>query len=205
VFFLLAAGGCAADLVTKGAVFQWLGVPPQFQDLRDPAASARWRGDPSLDHLWWLWEGRLGIQTSLNTGAVFGLAPGWWWLFAVFAVVAVVGIVVWLFAYQAARDRWLTVTLGMVTGGILGNLYDRLSLWDTTGLLPEYHRAVRDWILFRWPESGLPFFDPWPNFNIADSLLVTGAIMLVVHALLWREAPPSDHAGVAKTLPSPPA
>jgi lipoprotein signal peptidase len=30
-------------------------------------------------------------------------------------------------------------------------------------------------------------FNPWPNFNIADSLLVTGAIMLVVHAFVWRE------------------
>ena len=38
-----------------------------------------------------------------------------------------------------------------------------------------------------WPEVKLRIFNPWPNFNIADSLLVTGAIMLVVHALVWRE------------------
>jgi signal peptidase II len=185
-FFLLAAGGCAADLATKQVVFRWLGLPSDFLIPGDAAAALRWRGDPALPHLWWLWEGRLGIQTSLNTGAVFGLGGGYWWLFACFAVVALSGIVAWLFYFRAAHDRWLTVTLGMVTGGILGNLYDRLSLWDTAGLRPEYQHAVRDWILFVWPESGLPFFNPWPNFNIADSLLVTGAIMLVVHALLWR-------------------
>jgi signal peptidase II len=193
-FLALAVGGCAADLATKHYVFQWLGIPAFFLDLDRPEALVRWRGDAQLDHLWWLIEPRLGIQTSLNTGAVFGLGGGFWWLFATFAVVALVGIATWLFYFRAAMDRWLTVTLGMITGGILGNLYDRLGLWDTTGLKPAFQHAVRDWILFRWPESGLSFFDPWPNFNIADSLLVTGAIMLVVHALVWRE-PAKDHGG----------
>jgi signal peptidase II len=103
--------------------------------------------------------------------------------------VAVVGIFVWLFVYRAAYDRWITVALGSVTGGILGNLYDRLGLWDSAGLAAAYQHGVRDWILFVWPEIPLRIFNPWPNFNIADSLLVTGAIMLVVHALVWREKP----------------
>jgi signal peptidase II len=76
--------------------------------------------------------------------------------------------------------------LAGVTGGILGNLYDRLGLWNSAGLAAEFRHGVRDWILFVWPESGLKIFNPWPNFNIADSLLVTGAIMLVVHAVVWR-------------------
>ena len=198
VFLTLALFGCAADLFTKQAVFRWLGVPGHFLDPRAPDAASRWRGDPALDHLWWLWDQRLGVQTSLNTGAVFGLGAGWWWLFVTFAVVALVGIVMWLFKYQAAHDRWLTVTLGLVTGGILGNLHDRLGLWSTAGILPSYQHAVRDWILFQWPESGLPFLDPWPNFNIADSLLVTGAIMLVVHACLWREPAPQGQAAGQK-------
>jgi signal peptidase II len=49
-----------------------------------------------------------------------------------------------------------------------------------------FHHGVRDWILFEW--KGIPFLEPWPNFNIADSLLVTGAIMLVVHAIVWQSA-----------------
>ena len=44
---------------------------------------------------------------------------------------------------------------------------------------------MRDWILFRL--EGVPWFDPWPNFNIADVLLVCGAIMLFLHALIYTE------------------
>ncbi len=168
-------------------MFDWLGLPAGFTDGSNPANAARWRGDENLSHLWWLVEGRLGVQTSVNTGALFGMAPGYWWVFATLSFVAIIGIFTWLFVFRAAHDRWLTVALGSITGGILGNLHDRLGLWDSTGLRPEFQHGVRDWILFVWPEVKLQMFNPWPNFNIADSLLVTGAIMLVVHALVWRE------------------
>jgi signal peptidase II len=200
IFFALALAGCAADLATKEYIFRWLGVARDFVDSEDPAILARWRGDESLPHLWWLADGHLGIQTSLNQGALFGMGAGWWWLFAGLSFVALTGILTWLFVFKAAHDRWLNVALGFVTGGILGNLYDRLGLWDSTGLADGYHHTVRDWILFRWPESGLAIFNPWPNFNIADSLLVTGAIMLVLHALIWREkadAPGAPDRGTA--------
>jgi len=187
VYSLIAGCGCAADLATKHAVFRWLGVTPFFLDSSDRTAIGRWRGDERLDHLWWLWDHRLGVQTSINTGALFGMGAGRWWVFASLSVLALVGIWAWLFVYRAAIDRWLNVALGLVTGGILGNLYDRLGLWDATGLNPEFKHGVRDWILFVWPEIKLRIFNPWPNFNIADSLLVTGAIMLVVHAIVWRE------------------
>jgi signal peptidase II len=190
VYFAIAACGCVADLVSKQLVFDWLGVAAPFVDPRDPTHFARWRGEPQLDHLWWLWKDRLGIQTSINTGALFGMGAGGWPIFATLSLLALVGIFTWLFVFRAAHDRWLTVALAFVTGGILGNLYDRLGLWNSAGLRPEYRHAVRDWILFVWREIKIPWlFDPWPNFNIADSLLVTGAIMLVVHAVLWRERP----------------
>jgi signal peptidase II len=166
-YFAIAIGGCALDLLTKDAVFRWRGLPQQ-------------------NNVWWLIEGRLGIETSVNPGALFGMGAGWWWVFACLSVVALAGIFTWLFVFKAASDRWLTVALAFVTGGILGNLYDRLALGSQ--LPPALAHGVRDWILFVWPETNLRIFNPWPNFNIADSLLVTGAIMLVVHALVWRDA-----------------
>jgi signal peptidase II len=168
-YFGLAIAGGTLDLLTKEAVF-------------------RWRGLPRHGNEWWLIEKRFGIETSVNPGALFGMGAGWWWLFAILSVIALAGIITWLFVYRAAFDRWITVALGFVSGGILGNLYDRLGLWNSRGLDAELHHGVRDWILFRWDESGLAIFQPWPNFNIADSLLVTGAIMLVVHAVVWRDA-----------------
>ena len=124
----------------------------------------------------------------MNPGALFGMGAGFWWVFALLSVVALVGITTWLFVYRAANDRWITVALGLVSGGILGNLYDRLGLDKLPDVPAEFAHSVRDWILFVWPEVKLQIFDPWPNFNIADTLLVTGAIMLVVHAIVWQEA-----------------
>jgi signal peptidase II len=166
IYFLLTGAGCAADLWSKAAVF-------------------RWRGLPHEGNKWWIFDQHFGIETSLNPGALFGMGAGWWWLFALFSVIALVAIVVWLFVYGAARDRWITVALGFISGGILGNLYDRIGL---PGLPAGANHCVRDWILFEWPESGLKIFSPWPNFNIADSLLVTGAIMLALHAVIWRDS-----------------
>jgi signal peptidase II len=188
-YFAIAIVGCGADLFTKQAMLAWLGLPAQLVDPANPNNFARWRGDAALPHRWWLIDERLGIETSINRGALFGMGEGYWWVFACLSIAATVAILTWLFIFRAAHDRWLTVALGSITGGILGNLYDRLGLWDSTGLRPEFQHGVRDWILFKWSELGLQLFNPWPNFNIADSLLVTGAIMLVVHALVWRDKP----------------
>ena len=71
-----------------------------------------------------------------------------------------------------------------MTGGIFGNLYDRVGLGFTPGFPEGIRTNVRDWVLFRL--EGVPMFDPWPNFNIADSVLVAGAIMLFVHAFMFQ-------------------
>lgn len=157
--------GLTADLVTKSLIFN------RFYDVS---------GRYTEPH--WLIPEILGIQCSTNPGALFGMGSGYSWLFASVSVVAVIGLISWLFVFKAAVDRWLTIALGMICGGIVGNFYDRVGL----GWRPEYLESVktnvRDWIHFRI--EGVSLFDPWPNFNIADSLLVCGAIMLFVHAFL---------------------
>jgi signal peptidase II len=170
-FFSLVAGGCALDLATKQWMFDWLGVP----------------GPGRPGPVWWLWTDVVGFQTSLNEGALFGIGQGGWVLFAVLSLVALLGILGWLFWAGAARQWMLALALGSVTAGILGNLYDRLGLpgliWkDNT---PLHHagqtmHAVRDWILVmigKWP---------WPTFNVADSMLVCGAALLAWHAF-WAK------------------
>jgi signal peptidase II len=165
VFLLIAISGCAVDLLTKKWVFDWLGMP----------------GPNSRTH--WLWANVLGFQTSLNEGALFGLGQGFVPVFAGLSVVAAVGIFVWLFYAGAARDWLLTVALGCVTAGIFGNLYDRLGLhqlqWpfdDGIHATGDAVHAVRDFVLLKIGSWS------WPNFNVADSMLVCGAILLFWHA-----------------------
>ena len=171
LFFLPAIIGLAADLITKSYMFANY-FSPERAEQRYPQEVE-----------WWI-EGVFGIQTSTNPGALFGIGKGFSWLFAIFSVVAVIGIILWLFRFGGIWDRWLTFAMGLVTGGIFGNLYDRVGLGFTAGFPESIRTDVRDWVLFRL--EGVPLFDPWPNFNIADSVLVAGAIMLFIHAFMFQ-------------------
>ncbi len=166
LFAAIAIFGGLLDLLTKHWVFQWRGLPRAANE-------------------WWIWEGYFGIETALNTGALFGLGAGKSHWFAGLSILAFVGILIWLFYAKAARDRVLTIALASVTGGIFGNLYDRLGLWYYPGVEDAGRNAVRDWILFRYGQY------TWPNFNIADCLLVGGAALLVLHACFQRDAAPT--------------
>ncbi|MFN5322308.1 MAG: signal peptidase II [Planctomycetota bacterium] len=173
LFFALLAAGLAADLLTKHYTFQHF-FDPELE--RNQFAQIR--------HYWV--PGILGIQTSTNGGALFGMGQGGSVWFAALSLIFFGGILTWLFAWGGTRDRWLTGALGLISGGILGNFYDRVG-WGFTPGHPEairYH--VRDWILFRL--EGVPNFDPWPNFNLADCWLVIGAGLLLIHAL-WLSNP----------------
>ena len=177
LFFCVAALTLLADLVSKSVI---------FSSFFDPAQ------DFQMPHFWV--DGMFGIQTSTNPGALFGMGSGYSWLFAILSLIALAGIMLWLFVFGAAYDLFLTLTLGLISGGIMGNLYDRLG-WGALPSYPESIRTnVRDWILFRL--EGVPFFDPWPNFNLADCWLVCGAALLFFHALFL--APPDDVSAVAK-------
>jgi signal peptidase II len=165
LFAVLGAVGCTVDLLTKRWIFDRLGMPHQSESI-------------------WLVDQIFGFTTSLNEGALFGIGQGRGLIFCTLSLVAAVGIFYWLFVAGAAHDLLLTVALAMVTGGIFGNLYDRLGLPGLTwgpdsGHAPgERVHAVRDWLHFQIE----PF--QWPIFNIADSLLVCGAALLVWHALV---------------------
>lgn len=172
IFLLLGAGGLVADLWTKSYMFEryW----PYHQDPN------QW--PISHEPLWWI-DGVLGIQTSTNGGALFGMMQGYQIVFVTLSGLALVGLLIWLFGFGAWRDRLLLVCLGLMTGGILGNLYDRLGFWHESITPADFHYHVRDWIHFRL--AGVPYFDPWPNFNIADSLLVVGVLLMLVHNFFY--------------------
>lgn len=174
LFGMMAVFGAIADLWTKQFVFRWLGLPGQ----KEP---------------WWLIPDYVGIETAVNIGALFGMGAGYGWFFAGLSVVACIGILIWLFRYRAINDHWLAFAMGCVTAGILGNLYDRVGLWYRPGMPLEWQSGVRDWILFRYGEF------TWPNFNIADSLLVCGAIMLAWHS--FRTAPAQHQAATPDRAP----
>lgn len=156
--------GCGCDLWTKQAIFQALGLPGE----RPPH---------------WLIEDYVGVETAVNQGALFGMGQGLGFVFGGVSICAILGIVLWLFKFRGAESSWLTFAMGLVSGGILGNLYDRLNMHDLPG---RNAGGVRDWILLRYGEY------TWPNFNIADSLLVVGAIMLAIYSFSFSDSTQAD-------------
>lgn len=165
MFAVQAAGG--ADPVTQrratGLLFAlaaaWVAVDQATKAL----ALARLEHGESVPVI----DGVLHWTLQRNPGAAFSLFTGVPWLFTVLASIISIVIIV-----RAPRvvGRMNGVALGLVLGGALGNLIDRIA---------------RPPALFRGHVIDFIDLRVWPVFNLADSGIVVGAILLVIAS--WRE------------------
>jgi lipoprotein signal peptidase len=203
LFVTLAVLGLAADQATKYGMFRWLHNGGRDADAGPMKVWADARGEYDLVPGWFKFTAEFdrdtapsagalgGLQTwsaptmpRVNHGALFGLGGGHKgsanMVFAVISVLAAVAIVVWGTRKATAADRWLCTALGLILGGTVGNLYDRVVFG-----------GVRDFLYFYRIE--------WPVFNVADCCLVVGACLLLVQAVLTPAPKPAD----AATPPQP--
>jgi signal peptidase II len=102
------------------------------------------------------------LRYTTNSGGAFSLLTGAPLFFGITAIVIVGGII---YASRRAQPLSLLVVLGLVLGGALGNLIDRLLRGE--GLL---RGEVVDFVKVGW----------WPVFNVADSCVVVGGILLAI-------------------------
>lgn len=117
--------------------------------------------DGPIDLFW-----TLRLRLIYNTGSAFSLGAGLgrWLAILVFAVV--IGIIWYA---RTAVDRTVRLLLGVIVGGAIGNLLDRLFRADD-GFLSG---GVVDFVDFQW----------WPVFNVADIAVVCGAISLAIYSM----------------------
>lgn len=117
---------------------------------------------------------------AYNTGAAFSFladSSGWQrWLFALIAIVVSVALMVWLKRLGRA-DTWLAIALALVLGGAIGNLYDRIVLGH-----------VIDFVLVHWEKRWY-----FPAFNLADSAITVGAIMLALDMFKGKKTGEAAH------------
>ncbi|HEY5857506.1 MAG TPA: signal peptidase II [Aldersonia sp.] len=112
-----------------------------------------------------------------NPGAAFSMATGMTWLLTIVAVAVVIGVIR---MGSKLRSGWWALGLGLVLGGAIGNLIDRFL--RSPGPLRGH---VVDFVSVGW----------WPVFNVADSGVVCGAILLVVLTFLGVEPDGSRRKG----------
>jgi signal peptidase II len=112
-----------------------------------------------------------------NGGSAFGRFQGMTPLLALGAIVVTVFLVR---SVQQASDGWVVVALTLVLGGAVGNLTDRLV--RSPGFLSGH---VVDFIKVGW----------WPVFNVADSCITVGAVLLVARSLFAPAPSRTSRAG----------
>lgn len=89
------------------------------------------------------------------------------WLFGGFAVFISIVIIIWMKRLPKS-DRWVGIALALILGGAVGNLVDRI-----------LHGFVIDFIQVYYKQWY------WPAFNIADSAICIGAVMLLIE-VIWK-------------------
>lgn len=144
-FVFSALFGTFLDLVSKSIIFKKLST---FESGRHD-----------------LITGILGFKLTYNTSIIWGLFGGKG-PFIVYIVAVLLIITIWLLIKE---PHWLiSLGLGLILAGTLGNLYDRLTC-----------AAVRDFIDF--------YLINWPIFNLADIWITIGVILIVMRMLFNRQ------------------
>jgi lipoprotein signal peptidase len=171
---MLAIIGLTLDLGSKYAAFRLLGpggqggeldvVPGAFKFIAQftatPLETGTWRES--------LQAANGASMPRVNHGALFGIGGGMQFtangMFAGISLFAACAILIWSRKAATSHDPLLCAALGLILGGTLGNLFDRV----------VFH-GVRDFLYFYWIE--------WPVFNVADICLVSGAGLLLLQAV----------------------
>lgn len=128
--------------------------------------------DGPIDVFW-----TLRFNLVFNTGAAFGQGQGFGPVIGVVGIVIVIGLLV---ALQRGIGHLNWIGVGLVVGGAIGNLIDRLTQ-EPGGL----RGGVIDFVDLQW----------FPIFNVADMSINIGALILILSAFRARETPADDTAG----------
>jgi signal peptidase II len=176
LFLAMAAIGAGTDLWTKHLAFKH--IASIYDEVR-------------------IIDGFFSFGRTTNPGVVFGMGAGAKTIWQIISVAAVPVILV--IFYTVRKPRWiLTISLGMILGGTIGNMYDRVfAEIDGTRI-----HEVRDFIKFIYwtPWGGRKI---WPLFNLADAFICVGVFLLTVEMMFFDERKKPDEPA-KQPEPAPP-
>jgi signal peptidase II len=129
------------------------------------------------------------LTLMYNTGAAFSFladAGGWQrWFFLLLSLAISVALVIWISRLKRGQTL-LAIALSLILGGAIGNLIDRVVYGYVIDFLDFYYYAA-------WPHwlAGRP----WPAFNLADSAITVGVVLLVIDNLFGARRRASQPTG----------
>lgn len=141
--------------------------------------------------------GFFNLDYSRNPGGLFGHFGDWAepWHTMVLVVLPVFAILLlsWMLLRSEDNDRRSLVALGLILGGAVGNLIDRLARGEVVDFLDAYVAWPRlaDWLVGTFGTAH------WPTFNMADSSIVTGASLLALAILRPRSSSAGARSGAS--------
>jgi signal peptidase II len=127
----------------------------------------------------------LSLVHVKNPGAAMGMLQTFEYrqhLFAVFTVIALV-IILDLFRKLPKDDWFLSTTMGLILSGAIGNAIDRVRFQEVTDFVKVYTEVPwqKSWLINTFGTN------EWPSFNVADSALMVGAFLFLIHYLFLEE------------------
>lgn len=124
----------------------------------------------------------LSFVHAQNFGAAFSSMEGQFWLFIVFTAVATI-VVTDLMRRMRPDDGFTAGTLAMILSGAWGNGIDRIRIGHVTDFIRVYtdDPSLKAWFIERFGTN------TWPIFNVADSVLLVGVTLFLVHYLFLEE------------------
>lgn len=153
------------DQLTKHAAEAWL-------TLHQPLPITSW----------------FNLTLAYNYGAAFSFLAtggGWQrWFFLALALTISIVLVVWL-ARLKSHERLMALALALILGGAVGNMIDRALFGYVIDFIDMHHSALSGW-------PGFNSAGHWPVFNLADSAISIGAVLLLAEALFGKAERPSN-------------
>lgn len=113
---------------------------------------------PVIDNLFY-------ITSHRNRGAAWGILQGQMWFFYLITIVVILGVIYYI--QKSKTDRLMGVALGLILGGAIGNFIDRIFRQEVVDFIHVY--------IFSYS---------FPVFNIADSALTIGVILMIIAMFL---------------------
>lgn len=153
---LVAAGVLLLDQLTKAVVVQHMALHESFSVI----------------------QGFFNITYVRNTGAAFGILSGQApWIRSVVLVgssLLAMGFILWIWLRDENSSCPRVVSLGLILGGALGNMVDRVRLGEVIDFLDLY------WGRYHWPA-----------FNLADSAVTVGILMFLPSYVIFQKERPT--------------